>query len=142
MRDAIKAGQIGKPIAARVFHAVNGLPDWLFWVLWLPMQLGNLVVGAVVGAVVALALPAPITGWVIDTPGLRSFGLAHVTAQDMLWAFPDLEDGAVQCPGGCEHMSAADGCRLDQWVATGHSSISRLEAFRRLLTSRTDLGEP
>jgi len=91
---------------------------------------------------VALALPAPITGWVIDTPGLRSFGLAHVTAQDMLWAFPDLEDGAVQCPGGCEHMSAADGCRLDQWVATGHSSISRLEAFRRLLTSRTDLGEP
>jgi membrane-associated phospholipid phosphatase len=40
---------------SRVFHAVNDLPGWLFWVLWPPMQLGNLVVGAVVGAGVALA---------------------------------------------------------------------------------------
>ncbi len=91
---------------------------------------------------VALALPEPMTGWVIDTPGLRSFGLAHVGAGDMLWAFPDLEDGAVQCPGGCEHLSADDGCRLDEWVVAGHSSPERLAAFRRLLVSRSDLGEP
>jgi undecaprenyl-diphosphatase len=37
----------------RVFHAVNGLPDWLYWVLWTPMQLGNLVVGTLVGLVCA-----------------------------------------------------------------------------------------
>ena len=78
-------------------------------------------------------------GWVIDTPGVRSFGLAHVTAQDMMWAFPDLEDGANQCPPGCEHLSADAGCTLDAWVAAGNSSPRRLEAFRRLLTSRTDL---
>jgi undecaprenyl-diphosphatase len=42
------------PLEARVFHAVNGLPDWLYWVLWLPMQLGNLVVGTVAGLLVAL----------------------------------------------------------------------------------------
>ena len=41
------------PTEARVFHAVNGLPDWLYWPLWLPMQLGNLVVGTLVGLVVA-----------------------------------------------------------------------------------------
>ncbi|HEY2044214.1 MAG TPA: ribosome small subunit-dependent GTPase A [Jatrophihabitans sp.] len=91
---------------------------------------------------VAFPLPAPLDGWVIDTPGLRSFGLAHVTAQDMLWAFPDLEDGAVRCPGSCEHLSAADGCTLDAWVAAGNSSPDRLAAFRRLLVSRNDLGEP
>jgi ribosome biogenesis GTPase len=91
---------------------------------------------------VALALPAPLHGWVIDTPGVRSFGLAHVTAQDVLWAFPDLEDGAVLCPGSCEHLSATDGCRLDGWVAEGNSSPSRLDAFRRLLVSRSDLGDP
>ena len=34
-----------------MFHAVNGLPDWLYPLLWLPMQLGNLVVGTVVGLV-------------------------------------------------------------------------------------------
>ena len=41
------------PWEQRVFHAVNGLPGWLYRVLWLPMQLGNLVVGAVVGLAVA-----------------------------------------------------------------------------------------
>lgn len=91
---------------------------------------------------VALRLPEPASGWVVDTPGVRSFGLAHVTAQDLLWAFPDLEDGAVRCPGSCEHLSAADGCRLDEWVAAGHATPARLEAFRRLLVSRGDLGDP
>jgi ribosome biogenesis GTPase / thiamine phosphate phosphatase len=91
-------------------------------------------------SVFALRLPAPLDGWVIDTPGVRSFGLAHVSAQDLLWAFPDLEDGAVQCPRGCEHLSSAEGCRLDAWVAAGNSSTARLAGFRRLLTSRTDLG--
>jgi ribosome biogenesis GTPase / thiamine phosphate phosphatase len=85
----------------------------------------------------AIALPlADGSGWVIDTPGVRSFGLAHVSADDLLWAFPDLEDGANLCPPGCEHQSPADGCRLDAWVAAGHSSIERLAAFRRLIASR------
>jgi undecaprenyl-diphosphatase len=39
---------------ARAFHAVNGLPDWLYWLLWPPMQLGNLVVGTLCGLVTAL----------------------------------------------------------------------------------------
>jgi undecaprenyl-diphosphatase len=39
---------------AIVFHAVNGLPDWLYWPLWLPMQLGNLAVGTAAGLLVAL----------------------------------------------------------------------------------------
>jgi ribosome biogenesis GTPase / thiamine phosphate phosphatase len=85
---------------------------------------------------VALLLPGAGGGWVIDTPGLRSFGLAHVTADDLLWAFPDLEDGTNLCPPGCEHLSAAAGCRLDQWVAGGQSTVERLAAFRRLLASR------
>lgn len=33
----------------RVFRRINGLPDWLLYVLWLPMQAGNLVVGALWG---------------------------------------------------------------------------------------------
>jgi membrane-associated phospholipid phosphatase len=38
---------------ARIFRAVNGLPAWLYWVLWVPMQLGNLVVGTGAGLAVA-----------------------------------------------------------------------------------------
>jgi membrane-associated phospholipid phosphatase len=44
------------PTEARVFHAVNGLPNWLYWPLWAPMQLGNLVVGTLVGLGVAWAV--------------------------------------------------------------------------------------
>jgi undecaprenyl-diphosphatase len=43
------------PREVRVFHAVNDLPYGLYPVLWLPMQLGNLVVGTVAGWVVAWA---------------------------------------------------------------------------------------
>jgi ribosome biogenesis GTPase len=86
-------------------------------------------------SVIALRLPDD-PGWVIDTPGVRSFGLAHVTADDLLWAFPDLEDGAVQCLPGCEHLAAEAGCHLDAWVTEGHSTRARLAAFRRLLVSR------
>lgn len=52
-------GALGPTIPAaeaRVFRIVNGLPDWLFVPLWPPMQLGNLVVGAVAGLLVALVL--------------------------------------------------------------------------------------
>jgi undecaprenyl-diphosphatase len=42
------------PAECRVFHAINGLPNQLYWVLWLPMQLGNLVVGTAVGLVAGL----------------------------------------------------------------------------------------
>jgi ribosome biogenesis GTPase len=83
----------------------------------------------------ALALPED-AGWVIDTPGIRSFGLAHVTAEDLLWAFPDLEDGAVRCPPGCEHLDPGAGCTLDAWVGAGEAAPARLAAFRRLLASR------
>ncbi|MFL6130432.1 MAG: ribosome small subunit-dependent GTPase A [Mycobacteriales bacterium] len=84
----------------------------------------------------AVALPLPGGGWVIDTPGIRSFGLAHVTPADLLAAFPDLAEGAEDCPRNCAHLSAADGCRLDDFVASGHSSAGRLASFRRLLAAR------
>ena len=72
----------------------------------------------------------------IDTPGVRSFGLAHVSADDLLWAFPDLEDGATQCLPGCEHSRAAAGCRLDAWVREGHSTPSGWPRSGQLLVSR------
>ena len=78
----------------------------------------------------------------IDTPGVRSFGLAHVGPADLLWAFPDLEGGAVTCPRGCAHLSAADGCALDAWTADGHAVAERLAAFRRLADEPRARGRP
>ena len=84
----------------------------------------------------AVALELPGGGWVIDTPGIRSFGLAHVTPADLLAAFPDLEPGTAGCPPGCQHESAAEGCALDAWVADGKAEPARLASYRRLLASR------
>ena len=41
------------PAESRLFHIINGFPDFLYPVLWLPMQLGNLVVGTIVGLAIA-----------------------------------------------------------------------------------------
>jgi ribosome biogenesis GTPase len=88
----------------------------------------------------AVALPLPGGGWVVDTPGVRSFGLAHVRPADVLAAFPDLAEGAAQCPSGCEHRSEAEGCTLDRWIRAGHATPARLGSYRRLLHAR--LAEP
>ncbi|MEV7995920.1 ribosome small subunit-dependent GTPase A, partial [Streptomyces sp. NPDC086077] len=83
----------------------------------------------------ALALPLNGTdGWVIDTPGVRSFGLAHVDPSRVIHAFPDLEPGTEGCPRACGHDEPD--CALDQWVADGHADPARLYSLRRLLATR------
>ncbi len=75
-------------------------------------------------------------GWIIDTPGIRSFGLAHVSSTSLLHGFPDLLEGTVECPPNCEHTTTDLDCRLDAWVAAGHADARRLASYRRLLSSR------
>jgi len=80
----------------------------------------------------AVALPLPGGGWVIDTPGVRSFGLAHVTAADLVAAFTDLAGVTANCPRGCRHTDP--GCALDE-----AGDPARVASLRRLLGS---LAEP
>jgi len=85
----------------------------------------------------AVALALPDGGWVIDTPGVRSFGLAHVDPQRVILAFPELAAGTEACPRSCSHDEPE--CGLDAWVADGHAGsggAARLESLRRLLRSR------
>jgi ribosome biogenesis GTPase len=82
----------------------------------------------------AVALELAGGGWVVDTPGIRSFGLAHVSPESLLTGFHDLVEGAAECPPGCGHLGAE--CALDAWVAAGHASAARLASYRRLLASR------
>jgi ribosome biogenesis GTPase len=93
----------------------------------------------------AIALRLPHGGWVVDTPGVRSFGLAHVDPQRVILAFPDLRAGTDDCPRACTHDEPE--CALDAWVAGGHAGsggAARLESLRRLLRSRAggDDGPP
>jgi ribosome biogenesis GTPase len=84
-----------------------------------------------------LMMPLPDhEGWVVDTPGIRSFGLGHVAPDRVVAAFPDLGPAVENCPPGCTHAAGARDCALDVWVAQGHAEPARLESLRRLLAAR------
>jgi ribosome biogenesis GTPase len=83
----------------------------------------------------AISLELPFGGWIIDTPGIRSFGLAHVEVDDLIRAFPDLQDAARDCPRGCLHSATEPECALDAAVADGSLAPARVESFRRILAS-------
>jgi ribosome biogenesis GTPase len=87
-------------------------------------------------SVVALPLPDDDSGWIIDTPGIRSFGLAHVSAESLLHGFPDLVQASVNCPPNCDHTGSSGTCGLDALVAAGGADPRRLASYRRLLASR------
>ena len=85
---------------------------------------------------IMLALPGG-DGWIIDTPGIRSFGLAHVQPEDLIEAFPDLDEMTEDCPRGCTHGADEPECGLDEAVARGEADPERVESFRRLLEARS-----
>jgi len=86
----------------------------------------------------AYALHLPGGGWVIDTPGVRSFGLAHVRPETIIGAFPDLAAALPDCPRGCTHDEPE--CALDELVTSGKAGpggAARLDSLRRLLRGLT-----
>jgi ribosome biogenesis GTPase / thiamine phosphate phosphatase len=89
----------------------------------------------------AVLFDLPGGGTVIDTPGIRSLGLAHVTADDVVAAFDDLAEAAVDCPPGCGHSAADPDCALDAWAAAGpENRTERLASVRRLLDAVGQVG--
>lgn len=80
---------------------------------------------------IALELPDE-AGWVIDTPGVRSFGLSHVTPDSVLAAFGDMASFTEQCPRGCQHGANDPECGLDAAVERGDLAPERLASYRRM----------
>ncbi len=89
-------------------------------------------------AAIALPLPGDPPGWVVDTPGIRSFGLAHVTPDDVIAAFGDLAAAIEDCSRGRGHLGPPTDpeCALDGLVERGRLRAPRLAALRRVLVAR------
>lgn len=81
----------------------------------------------------AIALELPFGGRIIDTPGVRSFGLAHVTPDDVIGAFDDLRAATADCPRGCSHLGGelSPECGLD----TAAIEPARVASIRRILSA-------
>ncbi len=108
---------------------------------------------------VALPLPDPSApetrlawvadGWIVDTPGVRSFGIAHVDPANVLHGFPELVNATANCPPNCDHLGqsvpaedrptgpVSGECGLDRLIAEGGADPGRVASFRRLLLSRS-----
>jgi ribosome biogenesis GTPase len=92
-------------------------------------------------SVVALPLPGSEghggwgehEGWIIDTPGLRSFGLGHMSPARVVTAFPDLAEYAEHCQPGCDHLGPD--CALDDAAGVTGPLAARFDSLRRLLRS-------
>jgi len=85
-------------------------------------------------------------GWVIDTPGVRSFGLGHVSPESIINAFDDLAPYLAQCPKACPHGWANVDCGLRRAEAAGELEprlAARAESLRLLLghSSQAESGQ-
>ncbi|WP_314646611.1 ribosome small subunit-dependent GTPase A [uncultured Microbacterium sp.] len=84
------------------------------------------------------------SGWVIDTPGVRSFGLGHVDPANILAAFTELAEIAERCPRGCTHLADAPDCALIEAAESGElgdTGRARLDSLQRLLQTFADKAE-
>ena len=93
---------------------------------------------------IALDGAAGATGWIIDTPGVRSFGLGHVKFENLIRSFEDLYREIERCPRGCNHQADAPDCELDAAVEAGRlgaHGAARVDSLRRLMGSLADKTE-
>ena len=75
--------------------------------------------------------------WVIDTPGIRAFGLSHLDPAKIVAAFDDLLEITNSCMTNCSHNEAD--CALNSWMAPNGIEIpervARVTSLRNLLAA-------
>jgi ribosome biogenesis GTPase len=81
----------------------------------------------------AISFELPNGGWIIDTPGVRSFGLEHIDKSRVIASFTEFASVIAHCPKNCSHDEAT--CALNNYVKTSPQASSRLSSLQRLLDS-------
>jgi ribosome biogenesis GTPase / thiamine phosphate phosphatase len=85
---------------------------------------------------IALKLPSLSNNsstWIIDTPGVRSFGIAHVEATRVISAYPEFTQAITHCPKNCTHDE--ESCALNHWPDLTPQNLARLASLRRVLST-------
>lgn len=78
----------------------------------------------------AMRVPGLDDAWVVDTPGVRSFGIAHVPVDDLWWTFRELRDLDCEMPG-CLHDDEP-GCAVPDLLGETINPV-RYDSYRRFL---------
>ena len=88
----------------------------------------------------SVALELPDGGWIIDTPGIRSFGLAHVDPDTVVKVFDDLREVIDDCPRGCTHLGPPTDpeCALDRLEGASARRVAGVRQMLEALRSNND----
>ena len=77
----------------------------------------------------------PGGGRVIDTPGMREFGLVDITKQELSGYFPEMRALAGQCKyNNCLHLEEP-GCAVKAAVGEGRINADRYVSYCAILDS-------
>lgn len=77
----------------------------------------------------------PGNGQIIDTPGIREFGLVDITRQELSHYFPEMQKLITSCQfNNCLHINEP-GCAVKQAVAEGRLSEDRYVSYYNILES-------
>ena len=75
----------------------------------------------------------PCGGDLIDSPGIREFGLWHISEDELLCGFVEIRPALGHCRfRNCRHRGEP-GCAIDQAVQDGQITPQRMASFRRIL---------
>ncbi|ASP40877.1 ribosome biogenesis GTPase RsgA [Bacterioplanes sanyensis] len=81
----------------------------------------------------------PAGGDLIDSPGIREFGLWHMSADEVLYGFRELRPLAGLCRfRDCQHEQEP-GCAIQQAVEQGEVSEQRFYSYQRIVDTLTEL---
>ncbi|MEP6746409.1 MAG: ribosome small subunit-dependent GTPase A [Bacteroidota bacterium] len=80
-------------------------------------------------------VPPPVGGKIIDTPGIREFGLVDIPKQELSHYFPEMRALIHECQfNNCLHINEP-GCAIKQAVADGVISEDRYVSYYNILDS-------
>jgi ribosome biogenesis GTPase len=81
----------------------------------------------------AIALPLENGGWIIDTPGIRAFGLSHLNKDRIIESFPEIYQVTQTCMPNCSHHEIS--CSLNPWIES--DPALQVERLRRVTSLRS-----
>jgi len=74
-------------------------------------------------------------GWLIDTPGIREFGLMNIYPRELWLYFPEIKQYGNDCKfPDCQHVHEP-GCAVMQALEEGHIDPDRYESYLNILES-------
>lgn len=77
----------------------------------------------------------PFDGKIIDTPGMREFGLIDIERQELSGYFPEMRNRLAQCQfNNCLHINEP-GCAVKEAVANGEIHEDRYVSYYNILES-------